>query len=88
MSALMRDWIRPAVCKQLDEALKDTDRDGNASITYSEDGTLLIHVTEGKAVQVNEVFIFPSSRDIANPLAVHQSCSSISIIGVRLLYSN
>lgn len=57
MSSLMRDWIRPTVCKQLDEALKDTSRDCKALISRSEDGTLTIHITEGKAVQVNEVIL-------------------------------
>ncbi len=86
MSALMREWIGPAVCKQLNEALNDTAQDGQTS--FSEDGIFVIRSTEGRVVQVNEVIMLSQSRDRANQLAVHQSCSSIPSIGVRFLYSD
>lgn len=88
MSALMRDWIRPAVCKQLHEVLQDIAPDGKTSNSYGEDGTLMVHITHGRSIQVNEVSWFSQSRGRADPQTVHQSFSSIPSIGVRFLYSN
>lgn len=71
MSALMRNWIGPAVCKQLQIALQGKGHNGKDLVSYDQDGTLRIRITEGKPIQLNEVRRSAFSPNCANRLAVH-----------------
>jgi hypothetical protein len=53
----MRDWIRPAVRKQLEEILGSATKDGKISESSSQDGAFIKHITTAAAVQVNEVLL-------------------------------
>lgn len=55
MSAYMRDWISPLVERELVTASEGKSQVAKTSDSHVESGRLIVRLTEGKSIQINEV---------------------------------
>jgi hypothetical protein len=58
MSAYMRDWIGPLVKRELVTASEGKTLAAKTSNSHVESGRLIVHLNEGKSIQINEVSLF------------------------------
>ena len=77
MSAYMRDWIGPLVERELGIASEGLVLAARSPNSYLESGTLIVHLTEGKSLQINEV-----SLPLKFPVLLIIGSSSITLLNM------